>query len=217
MKRIAGILAVLLLGSTACTPAERPDDGYDESLYRNDNRKGVDFIRQQRPQGRDYNQVGFGRQKGNELYNATDGGAVPGPDVYIDRNVLARQIAFLTTKLPRVEDCSVIVTDDQVLIGVKGNGKRVSRKTLYEAKRTALSLTPRYYHVHVTGDPKLRNRINQIGQRTLGTPEKIGTQRKEMERLVDEMRDGAPPDINRLFDKDNRRDKIIENQRVKNR
>ncbi|PTM57677.1 YhcN/YlaJ family sporulation lipoprotein [Desmospora activa] len=196
-KRAAFLLFALLWLVTSCTPSARPDDGYDESLNKDGNNEALDFVSDgRRPQGKRFNMIGYSRQSGNELYNATDGGAVPGPDVYIDRTVLARQIAFLTNKLPKVDETAVLVTDDQVLIGVKGKEEKPDENTLYEAKRTALSLTPRYFKINVTGDPEAREQIIRIGSQTGSTRERVKFNQQEMERLIERM-DRTPLDLKR--------------------
>ncbi|EGK07833.1 hypothetical protein HMPREF9374_3553 [Desmospora sp. 8437] len=198
MKRWLYPLVALILFTSACNnPSarpERPNDSYDESLYENRDKNALDYVtdRGRRPQHDRYNQIGFSRQTGNELYNATDGGAVPGPDVYINRSALARQISFLASKLPQVDDAIVVVTDDKVLIGVNADQGKISDKTLYEVRRTAWSLTPRYYQVYVTRDAAIRNKLNRIGQHAGGTQEKMRMSREEMEDLVSRMDRGEP-------------------------
>lgn len=200
MKRWFFPVLAAFLFTGACTPgtAERPNDGYDESLYENRQNNALDYVTDggNRPRYSRYNQIGFSRQKGREVYNATDGGAVPGPDVYINRSALARQISFLSTKLPRVDDATVVVTDDKVLIGVKADNGKISDKTLYEVRRTAWSLTPRYYKVYVTRDGAVRNELNRIGQQAGNSQEKTGMSRKRMEDLVDRMDRGYPMEKN---------------------
>lgn len=186
MKRLLMVALAGLWMLTSCTPAARPDDGYDESLYRQPD-GAMEYVRNDRGhrQGKPFSMLGYSRQNGNEMYNATDGGSVPGPDVYIDRNVLARHIAFLTTKLPQVDDAAVLVTDDQVFIGVSGSEGTPDEDTLYETKRTALSLTPRYFKIHVTGDPQLKGQIMNMGNHAGIT--RGGVNRQEMEQLLERM------------------------------
>lgn len=196
-KKAVFILIALLSMVVSCTPTARPDDSYDESLYNNENNDILYVRDNRRPQGKRFNMIGYSRQTGNERYNATDGGAVPGPDVYIDRTALARQVAFLTNKLPKVDETAVLVTDDQVLIGVKGTGDKPDSDTLYEAKRTALSLTPRYFKIHVTGDQEARKQIVRIGSKAGATRERVKFNQQEMERLLERMGDNTPLDLKR--------------------
>lgn len=194
MKRIITIFAVFIMVLTvACNQLQRsdhPDEGYDESLYNENDNPQIGYVGnpvdRNPPNGRNYSKMGFSRQQGKELHNATDGGSVPGPDVYIDRNVLARQISFLTTKLPEVEDTTVVVTDDHVFIGLQGKKGSVSDKTKYEAKRTALSLTPRYYKILVTSDSKMKQRLNDIGSKLKQT----GNRDLDIEGWIRQLEDG---------------------------
>ncbi|OYD07239.1 YhcN/YlaJ family sporulation lipoprotein [Paludifilum halophilum] len=211
MKRVALCLAAfLLIATVSCNSMgrlDRPQDSYDESLYRKEQGAVREFLGNprghRRLQGKEYQPIGYSRQrqKGNQYYNATDGGGVPGPDVYIDREALARQIAHLTTQLPQVDDAAVVVTDDQVFVGVKGDKKEVSDKTVYEARRTALSLTPRYYQIHVTKDPKLRQKLTRIGDRVRGE----GLNQRDREQLLQQLGDSHSPKFDQPFIDEERR------------
>lgn len=194
MKRLLFPILALCLALSACAPAERPNDGYDESLYPDPQGGAYDYLTNngRRPRGDRYNTIGFSHQKGNELYNATDGGAVPGPDVYINRTALARQISFLSTKLPSVDDATVLVTDDKIFIGVKNHNKKILDDTLYEVRRTAWSLTPRYYQIYVTNDENTRKKLLRIGRRVGGSQQNIRMNKEEMEDLTDQMNKGYP-------------------------
>ncbi|PTX59075.1 sporulation lipoprotein YhcN/YlaJ [Melghirimyces profundicolus] len=194
MKRYLFPVMALFLALSACAPAERPNDGYDESLNPDTQNGAYDYVtnKGRRPRQNFYNEIGFSRQKGREYYNATDGGAVPGPDVYINRSALARQISSLSTRLPTVDDATVVVTDDKVFIGVKNNKGNISDDTLYEVRRTAWSLTPRYYQVYVTKNDTIRKELMNIGRKAGNAQQNHRLNKEEMEDLVDRMDRGYP-------------------------
>lgn len=109
-----------------------------------------------------------------------------------DRPVLAKQIASLVAVLPNVKNSTVLVTDDHVFVGIlTKNGKR-NAKTVQEAKRTAESLTPRYFQVHVTDRKELESAINQLGLRMQGNGDIEGNT-DSLNELLKRMGDETPP------------------------
>lgn len=109
-----------------------------------------------------------------------------------DRPILAKQIASLVAVLSNVKESTVLVTDDHVFVGIiTKNGKR-DAKTVKEARRTAESLTPRYFQVHVTDSKKLESTINQLGLRMQGDGDIEGNA-DSLNDLLRRMGDDTPP------------------------
>ncbi|MDA8353086.1 MAG: YhcN/YlaJ family sporulation lipoprotein [Firmicutes bacterium] len=185
MKRWLIPLMILSLALSACSTPGETDDNKEESLNPNARREGYDFVNNQghTPRTDRYDEIGFSRQQGNKGSNTGQN------DVYFSRSALAKQISNLSTRLPQVDDATVVVTDDKVLIGVKSGKGKVSDKILHEVRRTAWSLTPRYYRVYVTGDPEVRNQLNRIGK---GSQQHIRMTDDRMEGLVERMKRGNP-------------------------
>jgi hypothetical protein len=206
-------LVVFTLISTACTPAERPDDvnnRQNNALYQEDgngNYYGNRFISSRNgtidndapgPRNdptravRNQNEIGFVR------YNPADGGNDDGrgtqrPEFYVDRDALAHQIGSLVTAFPDINDALVLVTDDHVFIGVDdGEGKALEAKTVDKVRRSALSVVPRYYKVHVTDDEDMRQRMTQIGDR-LTNNGNAADYRDQISDMLREMGDDTPP------------------------
>ncbi|BCU80869.1 hypothetical protein JIR001_06520 [Polycladomyces abyssicola] len=199
MKRrlILGFCAFLFL-MTGCMQARMPERNLDESLYQNrQNTRPYDYVgnrdasRYQMHGGS--NQIGYIHYDESQFRNA-DGTTVKGPSVYVDRTILARHIAHLETVLPNVKAASVLVTDNHVFVGVQTKTGRLDRKTLHDAWRTAASVTPRYFRIHVTSDTRLRNQIDRVGMR-LKRGNYVEGARGDLEQLLDRMGDKTPPDV----------------------
>ena len=97
------------------------------------------------------------------------------------------------TAFPDINDALVLVTDDHVFIGVDdGEGKALEAKTVDKVRRSALSVVPRYYKVHVTDDEDMRQRMTQIGDR-LTNNGNAADYRDQISDMLREMGDDTPP------------------------
>lgn len=205
-------VAGLMLFAAACAPTQTGDDNrYNDSIYQEGttqeggsrfiaNRDGAmrnvpgvrapnvrqpDFNRSARGQ----NEIGFVRYNQGDT-RTTDRG-VRRPDVTVDRNTLASQIGYLVTAYPQISDAVVLVTDDVVFVGVEdAEGKKLDAKTVDQVRRTALSVTPRYYRVRVTDDDHLLRRITEIGE--IVTNGRHPVNRDDLSDLLRRMGDDTP-------------------------
>ncbi|WP_164491606.1 YhcN/YlaJ family sporulation lipoprotein [Staphylospora marina] len=203
-KKTMGLLlaAALLFLSPACSPRDKQQgmNGTYEPLYRehhNDTRYGAvrnDSINgMESAYGGGQNEIGYFRYRPENYI--TKNGRNAGPDVFIDRPLLARHIAQLVTVLPNVTQATALVTDDHVFLGIRTKNGKMDRKTVDAAKRTAESVTPRYFKVHVTTDRTLEERINEVGMRLRGNSDVEGV-RGDLEQLIRQMGDETPPGLN---------------------
>ncbi|MBA4493703.1 YhcN/YlaJ family sporulation lipoprotein [Paenactinomyces guangxiensis] len=202
MRRVMmGFMAtVMVLSVAACSPPRREGmGGAQEPLYREeqtDTRYGL--VRNDQINGHEsaygggQNEIGFFRYQ-PENYK-TDGKA-PGPNVFVDRSLLARHISQMVTVLPNVKEATTLVTDDHIFVGIQTKNGKLDPKTVKEAKRTAESITPRYFKVHVTGNRTLEQQITRIGMRLNGNSDVEGV-RGDLEQLLRKMGDNTPPDVN---------------------
>lgn len=210
---IIGLFTFSLV-SVACTTAERPDDvnnRQNNALYQEeDGYYGNRFIsngngaihndnlgpRNDPTQGlRGQNEIGFVRMNRANHNQGRDGrgGRTQGSDLYIDRHALANHIGSLVTANPDIRDSLVLVTDDHVFVGVDDvRGKKLDKKTMDRVRRTALSVTPRYYDVHVTDDRDMLRRMTDIGHRLTRTGHR-GDYREDISTILREMGDDTPP------------------------
>ncbi|AUS07902.1 hypothetical protein C1X05_03055 [Laceyella sacchari] len=137
------------------------------------------------------NEVGYFRYNPEHYHNKA--GATT--SVFIDRDLLARHISELVAYLPNVKTATTLVTDDHVFVGISTKNGKMDRKTVKEARRTAESVTPRYYRVHITTNRKLESQMNDIGMRMVGNHDVEGV-KGDLEQLLRKMGDETPPDVN---------------------
>ncbi|MGM0845843.1 MAG: YhcN/YlaJ family sporulation lipoprotein [Bacillota bacterium] len=86
-------------------------------------------------------------------------------DMYtIDREKVADSISRMTVTLPKVQDASTLVTDEEVLIAYKTDvkDKDLRFEVADQVKKSALSVVPRWYHVYVTDDPNLMQNVENL-------------------------------------------------------
>ncbi|MGJ7920117.1 YhcN/YlaJ family sporulation lipoprotein [Neobacillus sp. LXY-4] len=79
----------------------------------------------------------------------------------IDREQLANIISQLSTDVPNVDDVSTLVTDEEVLVVYKTDSKN-RNETADQVKKTAISVVPRWYHVYVSDNTKLRKNVENF-------------------------------------------------------
>jgi ribosomal protein S17E len=79
----------------------------------------------------------------------------------IDREQLANIISQYSTDVPHVDDVSTLVTDEEVLIVYKTDSKE-RNETADQVKRMAMSVVPRFYHVYVSDNTKLRRNVENF-------------------------------------------------------
>lgn len=198
---ILGMCLFLLL--SACANQREPLEGKKEinrnegSLYQDDvtrTRFGYDNRdpnpdKEDRFLSRGQNEVGYFRY--NPAYYKSNPSSFADTGVRIDRPALAKHIASLVAVLPNVKEATVLVTDDHVFVGIIPKKER-NQKTVKEAKRTAESVTPRYFRIHVTDSKSLQSAINDLGLRLQRSGDVDGT-RKSLNELLKKMGDQTPP------------------------
>ncbi len=79
----------------------------------------------------------------------------------INREQLANIISQYSTDVPNVDDVSTLVTDEEVLIVYKTDSKNKS-ETADQVKKMAMSVVPRWYHVYVTDNTRLRQDVENF-------------------------------------------------------
>lgn len=78
---------------------------------------------------------------------------------YVDRNVLARAISTVVTSVPGIDRASVLVTDEDIFIGVPGV---TDVATLNKAKLSAWSMSPRWYKIYITGNKGMIDQVSAL-------------------------------------------------------
>jgi hypothetical protein len=212
MKRMIIVFLSLLLILTACANPNRKQ-GMErknyEPLYRQkDQDTRIGYVRndeingEENARGGGQNEIGYFKYNPEHYHN---GGRTAGPDVFVDRTLLARHIAHMVTVLSNVKEATALVTDDHVFVGIKTKNGQMDPKTVKEAKRTAEAITPRYFKVHVTSDRTLESQINSVGMR-MTTDYDVEGIRGDLEQLLRKMGDTTPPEVNESIQPNTRRE-----------
>jgi len=85
--------------------------------------------------------------------------------VYVDRDALAKAIGNVTASCPGVQRSTVLVTDEEILVGLQTAGKD-GEKAKKQAKQNAQSIAPRYYKVYVSDKPEHVKEITRTASRS---------------------------------------------------
>ncbi|QOS97773.1 YhcN/YlaJ family sporulation lipoprotein [Brevibacterium sp. JNUCC-42] len=97
--------------------------------------------------------------------------------VYIDRDALAQSVGQVVSSVPGIENATVLVTDEEIFVGVKVSDKD-TRSATVKARNSALSIAPRYYKVYLTNDPKMSKELSHVASastKTVSTHSTNGT------------------------------------------
>ncbi len=194
MFRITVGFLMIIMITSACALKNQPDTSSERSIYQGGNKRtefyDSNFGDPSRISNGPNNTVGYVRYSKDNFQNTTNK-----ETAYIDRTILAEHIASLVSQLPRVKEATVLVTDDHVFIGIdEENGKRLDTSTVNQARRTAMSATPRFYKIHITEDSTLRKRIDQLGgQLQKGNNTDHDSVNRNLERLLRDLGDPTPP------------------------
>jgi hypothetical protein len=78
----------------------------------------------------------------------------------LNRQKAANMISDMVLQLPTIKDVGTLVTDEEVLIGYKTTNKN-RNAVADQVKMTAFSVVPRYYHVYVSDEKGMIDRIEQ--------------------------------------------------------
>jgi hypothetical protein len=81
----------------------------------------------------------------------------------IDREKLADAISTNVIALPNVQDAATLVTDEEVLIIYETDSTN-RHLTADQVKKSAMAFVPRWYHVYVSDNPRLRDLANSYAQ-----------------------------------------------------
>ncbi|MBY6036726.1 YhcN/YlaJ family sporulation lipoprotein [Fictibacillus nanhaiensis] len=106
--------------------------------------------------GNNQNYGDFGYMRHMSGDKVKSGNNVP----YLNRQKLADMISDMALQLPDIKDVGTLVTDEEVLIGYKTTNKD-RNAAADQVKMTAFSVVPRYYHVYVTDEKGMIDKIEQ--------------------------------------------------------
>ncbi len=130
------------------------DQGYGTSMYKTKGTNGK-------------SEIGFSQVKNNQR---TLQAGNQFNKVYVDRQLMASYIAHLVKGIPEVGSSTVLVTDDHVFVNVgtkQTDQDKAKHSIAYiqdQVRKTALSVTPRYYQIKVSTDESTNQKLINIGQ-----------------------------------------------------
>ena len=109
-------------------------------------------------------------------------------DIYTpDREKIAHSISKISTTLPKVDDSSVLVTDEEVLIAYTTNGdvdENSRIQTAEQVRKTVMSIVPQSYDVYLTDDPSLRKNIESISAMNVNDDNVEGAIRDTVKQML---------------------------------
>nr|WP_276531299.1 YhcN/YlaJ family sporulation lipoprotein [Fictibacillus nanhaiensis] len=129
--------------------------------------------------GNNQNYGDFGYMRHMSGDKVKSGNAVP----YLNRQKLADMISDMVLQLPDIKDVGTLVTDEEVLIGYKTTNKD-RNAAADQVKMTAFSVVPRYYHVYVSDEKGMIDKIEQYQALNNDTEDIEGI----IDRLIEEMK-----------------------------
>lgn len=100
-----------------------------------------------------------------------------GPALTIDRNAMANMITKTIMKNNKFEEVATLVTDQEVLIAYQKSDDMDSSQAAEIAKRSAMSITPRYFDVYVSDNELLIKDIHSL--------HKASTKNKKYDNTID--------------------------------
>lgn len=121
------------------------------------------------------NQYGFSYLDGTQVRNDAN----VATRVYVDRNALAHAVGSVTASVPGVNSSTVLVTDEEVFVGLQTNGQN-NTQIKSQARLSALSVAPRYYKVYLTDNPQMVSEMSRVASQSTNT----ANQDQNVENLV---------------------------------
>ncbi|MBS4200174.1 YhcN/YlaJ family sporulation lipoprotein [Bacillus sp. FJAT-49732] len=143
----------------------------------------------------------------------------------INREQTADDIARILVMLPGIEDASVLVTDQEVLIAYLTNEKRSDERfeIADQVKKTAMNVVPRWYHVYVTDDPNLRQNVENIASMNARSTSKDKTVRDTVKLMLERspqgrnLNNGENPNGEAIGEKNHHLDRTNYRQQFENK
>jgi hypothetical protein len=106
--------------------------------------------------GNNQNMGNFGYKRHESGDQVKNGNNLP----YLNRQKAADMISDMALQIPDIKDVGTLVTDEEVLIGYRTTNKN-RNAAADQVKMTAFSVVPRYYHVYVSDEKGMIDKIEQ--------------------------------------------------------
>jgi hypothetical protein len=166
VKKLGLLLAVSIILS-GC-------GGYDQKKMGQEYKFSKVNVKDENRIGNNQNDGDFGYMRHMSGDKVKNGNNVP----YLNRQKLADMISDMVLQLPNIQDVGTLVTDEEVLIGYKTTNKDRSAAA-DQVKMTAFSVVPRYYHVYVSDEKGMINKIEQY--------QELNADTENIEALIDRL------------------------------
>ncbi|MBS4222900.1 YhcN/YlaJ family sporulation lipoprotein [Lederbergia citrea] len=126
---------------------------------------------------------GFVRQ----VKSPVPGETIDTKPIRINREQTANNISKMAVNLPNVQDASVLVTDQEVLVAylINNTDEKVRFETADQVKKIAISAVPRWFHIYVTDDPALRQNVENIASMNARSTNKDKTVRDTVNLMLE--------------------------------
>ncbi|WP_139490727.1 YhcN/YlaJ family sporulation lipoprotein [Brevibacillus dissolubilis] len=113
--------------------------------------------------------------------------------VYVDRDALAQVVGNVTASVPGVNNTTVLVSDEEVFVGIRTENNRDGKTATTKARMNAMSVSPRYFKVYVTNNQAMIDELSRIASRGTNTNNlSLRNNDRTIENLV--RRFGGTPD-----------------------
>lgn len=172
VKKIGMLAVVFVIVLSGCGGDDQKKMGQEYKFSRTN-------VKDENRIGNNQNYGDFGYMRHMSGDKVKSGNAVP----YLNRQKLADMISDMVLQLPDIKDVGTLVTDEEVLIGYKTTNKD-RNAAADQVKMTAFSVVPRYYHVYVSDEKGMIDKIEQYQALNNDTEDIEGI----IDRLIEEMK-----------------------------
>ncbi|MBO8163370.1 MAG: YhcN/YlaJ family sporulation lipoprotein [Brevibacillus sp.] len=87
-------------------------------------------------------------------------------NIYLDRDALAQIVGNVTASVPGVNTSTVLVTDEEIFVGLDLANRKQADSIKKKAKMNAWSVSPRWFKVYVTDNRQTIADLSRIASRT---------------------------------------------------
>jgi Sporulation lipoprotein YhcN/YlaJ (Spore_YhcN_YlaJ) len=172
VKKLGMLAVVFVIVLSGCGGDDQKKMGQEYKFSRTN-------VKDENRIGNNQNYGDFGYMRHMSGDKVKSGNAVP----YLNRQKLADMISDMVLQLPDIKDVGTLVTDEEVLIGYKTTNKD-RNAAADQVKMTAFSVVPRYYHVYVSDEKGMIDKIEQYQALNNDTEDIEGI----IDRLIEEMK-----------------------------
>ncbi|WP_100405321.1 YhcN/YlaJ family sporulation lipoprotein [Bacillus solitudinis] len=174
---IAGLASTLFVTGCQLNAGEQPTNLQKTANHQEQMATRSYYQIAQEDELAEYNHYGFSRFQKQQV-QATNNKEYP----VIDRSQLADGITRLVLTNPTVEEAATLITDEYVLVAYQSDDDNRAL-VADQVKRTAVSITPGYYHVFITDEYRLFDELERFEDVTPTSP----AYERTIEQMIQEM------------------------------